>query len=363
MTKYDQYEDLFITPDISLLSALKKMDELDTKLLLVMKGSTFNGLLSIGDIQRYFIKNQNFEASAKSAMRQHIKVASVQDTFDSVKKMMLEHRTEFMPVVAEDGSLVEVVFWEDVFGIESSVPSAQISLPVVIMAGGKGTRLRPITHIIPKPLVPIGEKPIIQVIMDNFVEDGCNEFYFTVNYKAEMIKSYFDSLDDKTYKISYVHEARPMGTAGSLSLVKDRIKTAFFVSNCDVIVQQDYSQIYAYHKENNNEMTAVAFVKEMIIPYGTFDIGQDGLLASLQEKPQYTFLVNAGIYILENHLLDEIPENEFFHITHLMEKIIQRNGKVGVFPISEGSWLDIGRWQEYQKTLKKMGSEIILKHD
>ncbi len=353
-------EQLFIKPEDSLLIALKRMDELDNKLLIVMNGDRFQGLLSIGDIQRYFIKHQSFEVAAQVAMRKNIRVASVDDSFDYIKSMMLEYRIEFMPVIDQHGSLSKIIFWEELFGKETRSKSQPISLPVVIMAGGQGTRLRPITHVIPKPLVPIGELPIIRIIMDNFVDDGCHEFFISVNYKSEMIKSYFGSLDDSPYRISFFEEDRPMGTAGSLSLIKDRINSTFFVSNCDIIIQEDYTEIYKYHKESSNEMTAVAFVKEVVIPYGTFEMGKNGLLDSLAEKPRYTFLVNAGLYILEPHLLAEIPEDELFHITHLMEKIISRSGKVGVFPINEGSWLDIGQWQEYQKTLKRFGSEINL---
>lgn len=360
MIKNVQKEQLFISPDVPLLGALKKMDELDNKLLIVMKGSLFVGLLSIGDIQRYFIKNQTFEVTVREAMRKNFKVARAGDSMADIKMSMLEYRTEFMPVISEDSTLKQILFWDDIFGSKIKRQHKKISLPVVIMAGGQGTRLRPITHIIPKPLVPIGERPIIQVIMDNFIDDGCTQFFFSVSYKAEMIKNYFNSLQKQRYDISYFEEQKPMGTAGSLSLIKDRIQSTFFVSNCDIIIKEDYTEVFRYHQESGNEMTAVAFVKELSLPYGTFDIDKNGFLESLIEKPKYTFLVNAGLYILEPHLFSEIPENKFFHITHLMEKIVARSGKVGIFPISEGSWLDIGQWQEYQKTLKKFGSEIIL---
>lgn len=358
---YVDNKTLFIKPSESLLQGLRKMDELDKKLLIVMKDDYFIGLLSIGDIQRYFIKNQTFDATVSGAIRDQITVAKEEDSFDDIKQMMLDHRTEFMPVISEDRRLLKVIFWEDIFTNQVMTTATKFNLPVVIMAGGKGTRLRPITHVIPKPLVPIGERPILQVIMDNFIETGSSEFHLTVNYKSEMIKSYFKSISPSPYNLHYYEESKPMGTAGSLSLIGDQINSTFFVSNCDIIIKEDYSEIYKYHKDNGNEMTAVAFVKEMTIPYGTFEMGSNGLLESLIEKPQFTFLVNAGLYILEPHLLKEIPKDEFFHITHLMEKIIKREGKVGVFPITEGSWLDIGQWQEYQKTLKAYGAEILLK--
>ena len=162
-------EELSILETETLMAALKKMDELDKKLLIVIDQAEFKGLISIGDIQRYFIKHQTFEVPIIKAMRQEFKVASPSDTMEEIKDTMLVYRTELMPVVAEDNTLIDVHSWENVFGTKVKRNDKKITLPVVIMAGGQGTRLRPITHIIPKPLVPIGKLPIIQVIMDNFV--------------------------------------------------------------------------------------------------------------------------------------------------------------------------------------------------
>jgi NDP-sugar pyrophosphorylase family protein len=122
------------------------------------------------------------------------------------------------------------------------------------------------------------------------------------------------------------------------------------VSNCDILIDQDYEEVYKWHKENKNEITSIAAIKNYHIPYGTLEIGKDGLLESMKEKPDLTFFVNAGVYVVEPHLLHEVPKNEFFHITHLMEKVKKRGGRVGVFPVSEGSWMDIGNWVEYNKT-------------
>jgi len=227
----------------------------------------------------------------------------------------------------------------------------KINLPVVIMAGGKGTRLKPITNVIPKPLVPVGDKTILEVIMDQFEGIGCHKFYMSVNYKADMMKYYLSQLDHK-YDIEFFMEDKPLGTIGSVSLLKGKITTPFFVSNCDSINEQDYRDVWDYHVNNHNDMTIVTMVKSFKIPYGVIETGEDGLMTALKEKPEQTYQVNTGVYILNPDLIEEIPEGEFFHITHLMEKVQARGGRVGCFPVSEHSWKDMGEWPEYLRMIK-----------
>ena len=218
------------------------------------------------------------------------------------------------------------------------------------MAGGKGTRLKPITNVIPKPLVPVGDKTILEVIMDQFEGIGCHKFYMSVNYKADMMKYYLSQLDHK-YDIEFFMEDKPLGTIGSVSLLKGKITTPFFVSNCDSINEQDYRDVWDYHVQNHNDITIVTMVKSFKIPYGVIETGEDGLMTALKEKPEQTYQVNTGVYILNPELIDEIPEGEFFHITHLMEKVQSRGGRVGCFPVSEHAWKDMGEWPEYLKMI------------
>ena len=248
-----------------------------------------------------------------------------------------------MPVLNADGEIVDVLFWHDVFTEKVEENRPKIDLPVVIMAGGKGTRLKPITNVIPKPLVPVGDKTILEVIMDQFEGIGCKKFYMSVNYKADMMEFYLSQLAHK-YDIEFF--------IGSVSLLKGKINTPFFVSNCDSINEQDYRDVYDYHINNHNDMTIVTMVKSLKIPYGVIETGEDGLMVSLKEKPEHTYMVNTGVYILNPELIDEIPEGEFFHITHLMEKVKTRGGRVGCFPVSEDAWKDMGEWPEYLKMIK-----------
>lgn len=332
----------------TLLEALKKMDILDKKLLIVLDKDEYKGLLSIGDVQRAIIQNKTLDTSVNAILRHNVLVARPDDSSDSIKQLMLNFRMELCPVVNEKNDIVNVYFWEDLFQDKKLQPAKQFNLPVVIMAGGLGTRLKPLTNVLPKPLIPIGEKTIIEEIFERFGDHGCNEFFVSVNYKAELIE-YYLKIQKLPYRLEFFKEKNPMGTAGSLTLLNGKIQDTFFVSNCDIIIEQDYSEILDYHHDNKNELTIVAALRHYPIPYGTIESGKDGQLIELKEKPELTFMINSGMYVLEPHLLQEIPSDKLFHITQLIEKIKLRNGKAGVFPVSEKSWKDVGEWEEYLK--------------
>ena len=344
-------DQLTIVFDENILSALKKMNKIHRKLLIVMKDGRFHSLVSIGDIQRAIIADVDLHEPVEKILRSKVNVASVGDDKQQVIRFMMEQRSEFMPIVDENGIIAEIIFWDDVVGKKQKNRS-EFTLPVVIMAGGQGTRLRPLTNVLPKPLIPIGEQTMMEDIMDRFVECGCKNFYVSVNYKADFIRHYFDNFSKPQYHIEYFQEDKPLGTAGSLHLLKDRINSTFFVSNCDIIIDEDYSEILQFHRDNKNEITVVAAIKNFSIPYGTLETGDRGQLLSLQEKPEVTYKINTGMYILEPHLIEEIPSDRLYHITFLIEKLIQDGRKVGVFPINEGSWTDIGNWDEYMKYIR-----------
>ncbi|MBN2214154.1 MAG: nucleotidyltransferase family protein [Bacteroidales bacterium] len=339
-----------IQPDKSLISALKQMDALDAKLLILVDNEKYVGLISAGDIQRAVINNTPLETPVINVIRKKNRVAKPEASFDSIRNMMMEYRMELCPVVNENNEILDIYFWEDIFKGINPKPKEQFNLPVVVMAGGVGSRLKPLTNVLPKALVPIGEKTMLEEIFERFVNYGCKDFYITLNYKAKLIEYYIRNLN-LNHHIEFFNEEKPLGTAGSLYLMKGKINKTFFVSNCDIIIEQDYSEILNYHHENKNEITIVAALKNYFIPYGTIETGKNGKLLGLKEKPEITLKINSGMYILEPHLLDLIPENSFFHITQLINDIKIRNGKIGAFPVSEKSWKDIGDWDEYYKNL------------
>jgi dTDP-glucose pyrophosphorylase len=339
-----------ISINSSILDALKQMDKHGIKLLLAFNDNKFYSLLSIGDIQRALIKKVPLETSINQILRNNITCMKDTDSYEEIKKIMFQKRIECMPVIDKKANLIKVYFWEDIFSDDQEINNKLLDLPVIIMAGGKGERLKPLTNIIPKPLIPIGEKTIVETIMDKFIKVGCNKFYMSVNYKSDFIKQYFDSLDKK-YTIQYFEEIKPLGTIGSVYLIKSQIKKTFFVSNCDILIDQDLRDIYDYHINNKNDLTIVAALKHYKIPYGVIETEDDGIMTKLSEKPELTFMINTGVYLLEPHLINYIPENTFFHITQLIEKIKEEKFRIGVFPVTENSWVDIGEWKEYLSIL------------
>lgn len=341
--------DISIEKTVSIINAIELMDTQHVKLLIVLHHGKFYSLLSIGDIQRAIIAAIDLQNPVEKILRKKVNVAKPDDSRQDVMANMKKLRNEFMPIVDNDGNIVDIIFWNDLFKEPTLNIQESFNLPIVIMAGGQGSRLRPLTNVLPKPLIPIGEQTMIEDIMDRFVSCGCHDFYISVNYKADFIRRYFANLDKPQYHVSFFQESMPLGTAGSLHLLRDKIQDTFFVTNCDIIIDEDYSQILEFHRKNKNEITLVAAMKNYSIPYGTLETKADGLLASLQEKPNLTFKINTGMYILEPHIIHEIPENTFYHITFLIEKLISKNRKVGVYPINEGSWTDIGNWNEYMK--------------
>ena len=348
-----KYSNLVVQSSASIIYTMKQMDAVRHKSLLVFEGDRFFSIVTIGELQRAIIANYDLNSPIYSIIRTEGKqYANEKEDIEGVKKRMLQIRCEFMPVLDDEGKLVDVYFWSDVF---TSVPvndtREPINLPVVIMAGGMGTRLRPLTNVLPKPLIPIGDKTILEEIMNQFEGIGCRKFYMSVNYKSEMIRFYLDQLDHK-YDIEFFEETKPLGTIGSVSMLKGKIMTPFFVSNCDIVIDQDYRDVYEYHHNNHNDLTIVTAVKSFKIPYGVIETGENGVMTKLHEKPEQTYMINTGVYLLNPTCISEIPTGEFFHITHLMERIKDRGGRIGCFPVSERSWKDMGDWNEYFKLIK-----------
>lgn len=328
--------------------ALRRMNELNRKLLLIVDGDMFKGLFSIGDIQRAILAGTNLSLPIAGNLRDDCLTASEEEPLEQIKTVMLRNRVEYMPLLDRNGALTKVIFWEDLFG-DSPRRRTSLDIPVIIMAGGKGMRLKPLTNVIPKALIPVHEKPVIEEIVDRFCEQGVKHFFVSINYKGKMIRDYFDERLAKKYRIEFFAEDEPMGTAGSLRLVTDRISGTFIVTNCDIIVDHDYAEILAFHKANGFCMTMVSALKTTSIPYGVVRTGEGGVLLGIDEKPETSYQVNTGLYVLEPQALTYVPKQGIFHITHLMDALMAAGERVGVYPVNERSWMDMGEWGELQR--------------
>ena len=334
---------------------MKKLDQTAEKCLLIVDEELkLMGTLTDGDIRRAILNGYGFSTPINEFYnKKPITVFSENIGEADIKEIFLKNKIGLIPVVDEDAKLVGYKTWEGVFGNRTPHESRAMDVPVVIMAGGRGTRLEPFTKVLPKPLVPINEKPIIEHIIDKFTDVGCSDFYLTVNYKGKIIKAYFEELSPQ-YKVNFIDEPQPLGTAGSLKYLAGRFSEPFFVTNCDIIIRSDYKKLYQFHINNGYDITLVASDKDFIIPYGTCELNGDGHLSHISEKPKYEFLINTGLYIINPDILAMIPENKFFHITHLIEAAKNSGKKVGVFPVDDDSWVDVGQWAEYQKAVVRL---------
>ena len=343
-------KDIYLNLEATIFEALEQMDRSVVKLLILKDSrNKFLSLLSIGDIQRAILSNVTLDSLAIDITRENILVGKESDSKKYLTNLILSNKIEFIPIIDDDRNIVDVIYWEELTSEKRYNKLALKGVPVVIMAGGTGTRLKPITNIIPKPLVPVGEKAMIHIIIDKFISFGCTDFYISINYKGEMIKQHLNELN-LPCTIHYFEEDKPLGTAGSLSIIKEQLADTFIISNCDILINQDYEQVLNYHLKSKNILTALAALKSFGISYGVLETKEDGQLTKIKEKPSYNFQVNAGVYFLDSEALNLIEDNKFYNITDMMEDLLKENKKVGVFPVSEGSWFDIGEWKEYQRT-------------
>lgn len=344
---------LSIGKDCTLIGALKRMDETEAKLLMVTDDGHLLGLLSIGDVQRGILARLPMSTPADKILRKDFLYCGVNDFPQKIRELMLENRCEYMPLVGENFTLVNVIAWEELFGVRKPVNKRRA--PVAIMAGGLGLRMKPLTNVIPKPLIPVGDKSILERIISNFADSGCDEFFLCVNYKAAMIEYYLSTVDLGKAALAMVTEDKPLGTAGALRLLRGKVKEPFYVTNCDILVDADYAELLAHHEKTGDKITIVSALKTMDIPYGVLHFLEGGVLDRIEEKPVQSISVNTGMYVVDPSVLDLIGDDESIGFPDLVDRVRREGGKVGIFPVSEKSWYDIGNWDEYVATLRANG--------
>ena len=297
--KAEQLTLFFISPDNTVVEAMQKIDRNARGILFVVnEQQKLLGVITDGDIRRWLIRTGELKAAVAKVM--NINPQSITRKEQGLaKEFMMRQKITALPILTTKGIISDILF-SDAENVTEKVSEGLLKdVPIVIMAGGKGTRLYPYTKILPKPLIPIGDIPIMERIIGKFLDYGVQNFYATVNYRKNMIKSYFSELN-ANYNICYVEEDKPLGTAGSLKLIKDDFSEPFIVTNCDILIHADYEDIYRYHKESGNELTIVSALKNIVVPYGVIHSKENGTVISMEEKPKLSYFVNTGMY--QKHL-------------------------------------------------------------
>jgi dTDP-glucose pyrophosphorylase len=352
----DNVESFLIPLTHTIRQAMEQLEKTEEKIVFVVdEKSRLIGSLTDGDIRRWILSDGALKAQVLHICNRTPHVVEEGFSTEQVRAHMLENNLGCVPVINPSREIVQLLFWKEIFQDGLAIKAKpRLNLPVVIMAGGRGTRLAPFTNVLPKPLIPIGERTVIEIIIDQFLPYGLDRFQLSINYKSKILKSFFEELAP-AYTVSYLEEKEPLGTAGSLRPLYSPTAENLIVTNCDIVIQADYAELVAFHTENDYDLTLVASLKDYNIPYGVCELGQGGTLARITEKPQYSFLVNTGMYILRRDRLCLMPEQTHCDMTEFIERIKNAGGRVGVFPISENAWIDTGEWTEYRKALDSLG--------
>ena len=344
-------EELFLAPDATVLEALRKLDETGQRILFIAPEGRLQAALTDGDIRKFFLRGGTPDQTVDRAANYHPLSLPIAER-GRAREVLQAHRIDALPILDKRGVITDIVF-----AYKLDVDNRKrVDIPVVMMAGGLGTRLYPYTKILPKPLIPVGEQPIAELIIDRFRDFGCHDFTMIVNYKRGMIKSYFTDLE-KDYTVHFADEDVFMGTGGGLCLLKGKIQSPFFFTNCDTLLDVDFGDIYEYHKKHGNLVTMICAFKHYTVPYGVVELGQDGGIAAMREKPELDFLTNTGVYVVEPRVVEEMRDGEVIGFPDVIERYRAAGEKVGVYPIGENSWMDMGQLEELEKMRRKLESQ------
>ena len=339
----------------SIRDTIKKMDiENKNSLVVVDDKDKVCGIFTLGDFRTAVFNGLDINDEISLVINKNFKYLFDGYLKKDAREIFIKNSLILdLPILDKNFQLIKTINRNDILDVEelNSEKYNLKDIPVVVMAGGKGKRLDPFTRVLPKPLIPYGNKPIILEIMNSFKNFKVNNFYISINYKGKMIKAYFHE-HKFPYNINYIEEDKPLGTAGALKKVKGNIKSTFFVTNCDILVYSHYPSIIEFHKKNNHDLTLITSIRNYPIPYGVCDIDKSGELIRMREKPEYNLLVNTGLYVLEPNVLELIPDNRSFEMSELIAELNKKKMKVGVFPLSEKSWIDVGQWKDFLKVLK-----------
>lgn len=350
---------MIVLPSSSVKNCINKIDKLKHKCLVVVnKKNILLGTLTDGDIRRAILKNKKiYKSNIKNIYFKKPFYVS-ENNFSKTKliKKIINENLFVIPVLNSKKEVINILNKDNLKNKKLLIDKKLPIIPIIIMAGGKGTRLSPFTNILPKPLIPIKNKTALELIIENYTKQNQNNFYLSINYKSEIIKAYFKELKPK-YKLNFIEEKKPLGTAGSLYLLKNKILKNFIVCNCDIIVNYNLKDFYNFHEKNKNDITILTANNSYTIPYGVINFNNKNNFEKIIEKPDLKNLINIGVYILSIKALKAIKKNTFLNITDLINDTKNNKLKINIFKISNSKWKDIGEWSKYNNYINKIKND------
>lgn len=335
-----------VSENDTVIYVMKIIDQGAQGCAFVCDGKRLLAAVSDGDIRRFILNEGNLMAPIKEIANYSPKYKYATDKIDYNEYMSRKSITA-LPLVDDDKNIVDIIFFND----KALAKKEELNLPVVMMAGGKGVRLYPYTKILPKPLIPIGDLPIAEIIINEIKKYNCKDYYLIVNHKKNMIKAYFNEIK-KDYNIEYIDEDKPLGTGGGLSLLKGKINSTFILTNCDIIIRSNLADIYKEHIKRKNVITMVCCKKPIEIPYGVIEASEEGAILSMTEKPKIEMLTNTGLYIVEPRVIEELEDDTVIGFPDIIAKYKEKSERVGIYSIEEDEWLDMGQPEELDRMRK-----------
>lgn len=336
------WKDIVVYPETPLGEAIARVDAAGSQLAIVLDASRrLAGILTDGDIRRAILGEKSLASRVAETMNPNPLVAPADTPKDQILTLMRRHVIHHLPLVDGEGRIVGLATLDDLIGA--------VERPnwVVLMAGGLGTRLRPLTEDCPKPMLQVGGRPILENILESFVEQGFRRFFLSVNYKADLVKNHFRQGQKWGVRIDYLEEDQRLGTAGALSLLPSRPETPLVVMNGDLLTHAAFDQLIQFHVDQSAVATMAVREYDFQVPYGVVRLDGERIQA-IEEKPIQKFFVNAGIYVLSPETLDRIPDGTYFDMPALFERLLTKGLATAAYPLRE-YWLDIGRIEEFER--------------
>lgn len=341
----------FMSAGGDIKQAIATIDRSPAKIALVIdEDRRLVGTVTDGDVRRAILNGAQLTDSVSKVMNSTPRIGRVGEDRAPLIDLMRRNICRHVPIVDEAGRVVALET------LQEMVDYGNCENWAVLMAGGLGKRLRPLTEMVPKPMLLVGEQPILEIIIERLRSQGFRRFFVSVNYLGEMIRSHFGDGSKWGVQIEYLTEDKPLGTAGSLTLLPERTDKPLIVMNGDILTKIDFRQLLHFHEEHKAQATTCARDYFVDVPFGVID--NDGhRVRGMREKPRHRFLVNAGIYMLQPDVLEFIPPAEFFDMPMLIDTLVERGQHACVFPIRE-YWIDVGRLEEYDRAKTEFDAEF-----